>query len=133
VSFTQRPPWQLDAIRRNDSGGREILLLARVLPGLVAGMGLRHIGGQGDFSVLQGGSPVAEFFSLTAEQIRERITGSRELSADRLDEALGLLKSPDFWPSEAGAWRCGVNTQDSSNLQTLFSHSVDGNDSNRNR
>jgi hypothetical protein len=36
-------------------------------------------------------------FSLTAEQMRERVIESGELSADRLDEALGLLKSPDFW------------------------------------
>jgi SAM-dependent methyltransferase len=75
---------------------------ARALPGLVAGMGLLQVGGEGDFSVLQGGSPVAEFFSLTAEQMRERIIGSGELSADRLDEALGLLKSPDFWAFGGG-------------------------------
>jgi len=49
----------------------------------------------GDFSVLQGGSPVADCFCLTAEQMRERIVGSGELSVDRLSEALGLLKSPD--------------------------------------
>ena len=60
-------------------------------------MGLRQVGGEGDFPVLQGGSPVAEFYSLSAEQIRERIIESGELSAERLDEALELLKSPDFW------------------------------------
>jgi hypothetical protein len=65
-------------------------------------MGLRQVGGKGDFSVLQGGSPVAEFFSLTAEQMRERIIESGELSVDRLDEALGLLKSPDFWAFGGG-------------------------------
>lgn len=75
---------------------------ARALPELVAGMGLRQVGGEGDFSVLQGGSPVAEFFSLTADQMRERIIESGDLSADRLDEALGLLKSPDFWAFGGG-------------------------------
>jgi SAM-dependent methyltransferase len=97
------------AIRRNDrrltprrmvAAGRRGLLpgfWARALPGLVAGMGLRRVGGEGNFSVLQGGSPVAEFFCLTAEQMRERIIGLVELSADRLNEALRLLKSPDFW------------------------------------
>jgi hypothetical protein len=69
----------------------------RALPGVVAEMGLRQVGGEGDFPVLQGGSPVAEFYSLSAEQIRERIIESGELSAERLDEALELLKSPDFW------------------------------------
>jgi hypothetical protein len=47
--------------------------------------------------MLQGGSPLAECYSLSAEQIRERIIESGELSAERLDEALELLKSPDFW------------------------------------
>lgn len=75
---------------------------ARALPELVAGMGLRQVDGEGDFSVLQGGSPVAEFFSLTAEQLREQIIGSGELSAKRLDEALGLLKSPNFWAFGGG-------------------------------
>ena len=75
---------------------------ARALPGLVAGMGLRQVGGEGDFSVLQGGSPVAELFCLTAEQMRGRIVGSGELSADRLNEAPGLLKSPDFWAFGGG-------------------------------
>jgi len=70
---------------------------ARALPKLVADMGLRRVGGEGDFSVLQGGSPLAEFFSLSAEQMRERIIESGELSANRLDEALELLKSPNFW------------------------------------
>jgi hypothetical protein len=47
--------------------------------------------------VLQGGSPIAEFFALTAEQMRERIIESGELSAKQLDAPLELLKSPDFW------------------------------------
>ncbi len=76
---------------------------ARALPGMVAGMGLRQVGGEGDFPVLPGGLPVAEFFSLTVEQMRDRIIGAAELSADRLDEALGLLKSPDFWAFGGGA------------------------------
>jgi SAM-dependent methyltransferase len=70
---------------------------ARALPGMVAGMGLQKVGGEGDFSVPQEGSPIADFFSLIAEQMRERIIESGELSAKRLDETLGLLKSPDFW------------------------------------
>jgi SAM-dependent methyltransferase len=75
---------------------------ARALPGLVAGMGLQQVGGEGDFSVLQGGSPVAEFFSLTAEQMRERMLAAGELSAEQLDEALRLLNSPDFWAFGGG-------------------------------
>jgi hypothetical protein len=66
-------------------------------------MGLRQVGGEGDFSVLQGGSPVAEVFSLTAEQMRERMIESEELGADWLDEAPRLLKSPDVWVFGAGS------------------------------
>jgi SAM-dependent methyltransferase len=70
---------------------------ARELPGLVAGTGLRRVGGEGDFPVLQGGTPLAELYSLSAEQMRERIIESGELSADRFDEAIALLNSPNFW------------------------------------
>jgi SAM-dependent methyltransferase len=70
---------------------------ARTLPSLVAGMGLQQVAGEGDFSVLQGGSPMAEFFALTADQMRERILASGDMSAVKLDEALTLLKSPNFW------------------------------------
>ena len=75
---------------------------ARALPGLVAGVGLQSVGGEGDFPVLQGGSTVAELYSLSAQQIRERIIASGALSADRLDEAIELLKSPDFWAFGGG-------------------------------
>jgi SAM-dependent methyltransferase len=70
---------------------------ARALPELVAKSGLYHVGGEGDFAVLQGGSPVAEFFRLTAEQMRDRVLASGALSEERLDQAIALLKDPDFW------------------------------------
>lgn len=75
---------------------------ARALPQSVAAMGLLQVGGEGDFSVIQGGSPVAEFFALTADQMRERMLASGALTAERLDEALGLLNSPDFWAFGGG-------------------------------
>jgi len=75
---------------------------ARALPGLVARMGLQQVGGEGDFPLVQGGSPVAEFYSLSAQQIRERIVEAGALSADRLNEAFELLKSPDFWAFGGG-------------------------------
>ena len=75
---------------------------ARALPGLVAGMGLQHVGGEGDFPVVQGGSPIAEFYSLSALQIREQIVESGAMSAERLDQAFELLRSPDFWAFGGG-------------------------------
>jgi SAM-dependent methyltransferase len=75
---------------------------ARALPQIVARTGLLQIGGEGDFSLLQGGSPVAEFFTLTAEQMRDRLLTSGALTADKLDRALALLVSPDFWAFGGG-------------------------------
>jgi SAM-dependent methyltransferase len=74
----------------------------RALPELVAGMGLLQVGGEGDFSVLQGGSPIAEFFSLTADQMRERMLESGAQNAEQLDHALALLNDPNFWAFGGG-------------------------------
>ena len=70
---------------------------ARALPALVAGMGIDAVGGEGDFSIIQGGSPTAEFFSLTAEQMRERMVESKAQTSEQIDHAQALLASPDFW------------------------------------
>jgi hypothetical protein len=69
---------------------------ARALPSLLAETSLREVGGEGDFAILRGGSPIAEVFVLTAEQMRERIIQSGDLNADRLAEALELLRSSMF-------------------------------------
>jgi SAM-dependent methyltransferase len=83
------------------SSGRDCFW-ARALPELVAGMGLLQVGGEGDFSILQGGSPIADFFSLTADQMRERMLESGVQSAEQLDHAQGLLNDPKFWAFGGG-------------------------------
>ena len=70
---------------------------ARALPALLAGTGLKAIGAEGDFAIMRGGSAFAEFFALTAEQMRERILQSGDLSPERLEAALELLRSSSFW------------------------------------
>lgn len=70
---------------------------ARELPAAVAAMEVDDVGAEGDFSVIRGGSAMAEFFSLTAEQMRERILEGGALDEAELDEGLRLLASPDFW------------------------------------
>jgi hypothetical protein len=65
-------------------------------------MDLSQVGSDCDVAVLQGGSPVAEFLSLTAEQMREPILASGALSTDRLAEALTLLRVPNFWAFAGG-------------------------------
>ena len=71
---------------------------ARGLPALVANQDLVEVSACGDQFVLRGGSPWAKFFALSANQIRDTITGSSgTLSAEQLDAALTLLDDPTFW------------------------------------
>ena len=71
---------------------------SRMLPGLVADQGLEQVDADCELAVVRGGSPWAEFFRLSAEQVRDGITGTGgALGSDRLDEALGLLEDPAFW------------------------------------
>jgi hypothetical protein len=70
---------------------------ARALPGLVAGQGLTEVGGEGDIALLHGGSPIAELFQLTGEQICDKMLAAGELSAERFEAALALLNDPTFW------------------------------------
>ncbi|MFN2638308.1 MAG: trans-aconitate 2-methyltransferase, partial [Gemmatimonadaceae bacterium] len=70
---------------------------ARALPALVAGQGLAEVGAEGDIGVLQGGSPIAEFFQLTGEQMRDEVVSSGALSAERFDAAMALLEDPTLW------------------------------------
>jgi hypothetical protein len=55
------------------------------------------MGAEGDFAVLRGGSPVAEFFHLTGEQMRDKVVGAGALNAERFDAAMALLSDPTFW------------------------------------
>jgi ubiquinone/menaquinone biosynthesis C-methylase UbiE len=70
---------------------------ARALPEIVAAMDVEEIGGEGDFPIIRGGSPEAQFFVLTAEQMRERLLQAGAIDANGLEHALKLLASPDFW------------------------------------
>jgi len=79
------------------SGSGRDCLWARTLPALVAERGLADVGGEGDFAFLRGGSPVAEFFQLTGEQMRDQVVSSGALSAERFDAGLALLDDPKFW------------------------------------
>jgi SAM-dependent methyltransferase len=78
------------------ASGRDCLW-ARALPALVAERGLADVGGEGDFAFLRGGSPMAEFFQLTDEQMRDKVISSGALSAERFDAGLALLDDPKFW------------------------------------
>jgi hypothetical protein len=64
--------------------------------------GLSNLGGEGNFSLLRGGSEVAEFFVLTAEQMRERMLQSGAIDSGTMSRALGLLSNPSFWAFGGG-------------------------------
>ena len=71
---------------------------AHNLPALVADQDLVEVSASGDQFILRGGSPWAKFFTLSAHQIRDRITGpAGTLSAEQFDVALMLLDDPTFW------------------------------------
>ena len=74
----------------NDFGGR-------ALPAIVAKQGLSNVQAEGDFAVLNAGSPMAEFFRLSALQVRDGIVGSGAVSGAQFDAAIALLEDPGFW------------------------------------
>jgi len=70
---------------------------ARSLPSVLARQGLVELGAEGDFAVFNGGSPTAQMFRLTAEQLRGKIIQSGALDAQRFEAAMRLLCDPEFW------------------------------------
>jgi SAM-dependent methyltransferase len=79
----------------------------RTFPDPLARVGLVDLGCEVDAPVLQGGSPVAEFWSLTLEFLRPVIVEHHLLDHERLDAAQALLADPAFWdlsPAFMGAW-----------------------------
>jgi len=80
---------------------------ARTFPAPLLGCGLVDVGAEVDVPVLQGGSPVAEFWSLTVEFLRPRIVALGLLTDAEVDAARALLADPAFWdlsPAFVGAW-----------------------------
>ena len=69
----------------------------RALPAIVAKQGLTDLQAEGDFAILNGGSPMAEFLHLSVLQLRDGIVGSGALSETQFDAATALLEDPGFW------------------------------------
>lgn len=69
----------------------------RRLPGELEKAGLTDVGGEGRFSLLRGGSPVARGVArLSFGQLRGRIAGTGLLSESELDELVSLFEDPSF-------------------------------------
>ena len=80
---------------------------ARALPDALTRHGLVAVDAEVDVPVLRGGSPVAEFWSLTLEFLRPQIVDTELLGHAEVDAAQALLADPDFWdlsPAFVGAW-----------------------------
>jgi SAM-dependent methyltransferase len=69
---------------------------ARDLPARLTGLGLAEVGAESDVPIFQGGSVGAEFFRLTALQIRDRAIEAGA-TAEQLDEWVRTLAEPDRW------------------------------------
>jgi SAM-dependent methyltransferase len=65
-------------------------------------LGLREVDAEGRVYIVRGGSPPAEVWRLTAEQVCPRITASGYLSEDEMTQILALLADPSF------AWMEGL-------------------------
>jgi len=79
----------------------------RTFPDPLHRHGYRDVGAAAIAPVLQGGTPIARFWSLTLETLRTRIVDAGLLSDAALDEARRLLADPEFWDLGAGwiaAW-----------------------------
>ena len=80
---------------------------ARTFPAPLMEAGLVDVGARVDVPVLHGGSPVAEFWSLTVEFLRPRIVALGLLDHAAIDAAQALLADPGFFdlsPAFVGAW-----------------------------
>jgi SAM-dependent methyltransferase len=70
--------------------------------GELRALGLREVDAEGRVYIVRGGTPAAEVWRLTAEQVRPRIIASGYLSEDEMTQVLALLTDPSF------AWMEGL-------------------------
>lgn len=78
-----------------DAGGDRYW--SRKLPALVTELGLTDIGADADIPVLRGGGPVAKFFQLTSEQVRDKLLARGFLTQDQFEAGQALLDDPSLW------------------------------------
>jgi SAM-dependent methyltransferase len=79
----------------------------RTFPAPLQRQGYRDVGALATVPVLQGGSPMARFWSLSLETLRARIIAASLLTSAAIDEAQRLLDDPGFWdlgPGFVAAW-----------------------------
>ena len=75
--------------------------LGRRMYGQFHQLGVSAIGAEGRVYMVRGGSPQAEVWRLTAEQVRERIVDAGLMTASDMERLLRLLTDPEFVWMEA--------------------------------
>ena len=80
---------------------------ARTFPKPLIEGGLSNVGAEADVRVMQGGSALAQFFSLSLGALAARIIATGLLDAAAIADAQAALEDPDFWdfaPALVGTW-----------------------------
>lgn len=79
----------------------------RKVPELLQRQGLEAVGTDVDIPFFNGGSPAAEFYRLTAEQLLPQMEAHGLLTGPELAEATSLMRSPSHWlfaPAMVATW-----------------------------
>jgi len=79
----------------------------RTFPEPLQRHGYQDVGARAVVPAMQGGTPMARFWSLSLETLRPRILEANLLASEVIDEAQGLLADPEFWdlgPGFIAAW-----------------------------
>jgi SAM-dependent methyltransferase len=80
---------------------------ARRVPALLQQLGLQQVGTDVDMPFFNGGSPAAEFWRLTAEQLLPQMEAQGLLTRQELAEATTLMRDPSVWlfgPAMVATW-----------------------------
>lgn len=71
--------------------------IGRRLPQMLAQAGLTDIGATAQTALYHGGSPWAEYWRQTIEELREPLAGSGHLSQQAIEKFLGYCADPQWW------------------------------------
>jgi hypothetical protein len=80
---------------------------ARILPEPLQRHGYRDIGASAVVPTMQGGTPMAKFWSLSLETVRSRILDAKLMSDEEINQVQRLLADPQFFdlgPGFLAAW-----------------------------
>ena len=71
--------------------------VGRSLAPRLAALGMEEIGGSAETAIYNGGSPWADYWRRTVDELREDLLGFGELSADLVEAFLARCADPTWW------------------------------------